>query len=296
MKKILFLSDGKSYLPEIEAYKKVFSEYICVDSRNETNINLCEYDLIWKFMGMDFGKIDRPIIHEYSSASVGMFPKVKNTIKFLLNSKPSVRIFLNEEVRKQFLFNDGVPCFYRDMGIDDIFFQLVDTEKTYDFVYVGEISEKRNIDIMLKKFANDLSEYSLLLIGKYETGLYEQYKNCNNIFFAGFIKYEEVPFWACKSKYALNYIPNKYPYYLQTSTKLLEYIALNLKIITTDYEWVNKFEQERKMQFLKTNLSLDNINDNYLKSFNFKNTDINDLRWRTVIEKSRIKEWIKDNI
>lgn len=76
----------------------------------------------------------------------------------------------------------------------------------------------------------------------------------------------------------------------------MEYIALNLKIITTDYEWVNKFEQERKMQFLKTNLSLDNINDNYLKSFNFKNTDINDLRWRTVIEKSRIKEWIKDNI
>lgn len=66
MKKILFLSDGKAYLPEIEAYKKVFSEYICVDSRNETNINLCEYDLIWKFMGMDFGKIDRPIIHEYS--------------------------------------------------------------------------------------------------------------------------------------------------------------------------------------------------------------------------------------
>ena len=59
---------------------------------------------------------------------------------------------------------------------------------------------------------------------------------------------------------------------------------------------MNKFEQERKMQFLKTNLSLDNINDNYLKSFNFKNTDINDLRWRTVIEKSRIKEWIKDNI
>ena len=76
----------------------------------------------------------------------------------------------------------------------------------------------------------------------------------------------------------------------------MEYIALNLKIVTTDYEWVNKFEQERKMQFLKTNLSLDNINDNYLKSFNFKNTDINDLRWRTVIEKSRIKEWIKDNI
>lgn len=76
----------------------------------------------------------------------------------------------------------------------------------------------------------------------------------------------------------------------------MEYIALNLKIVTTDYEWVNKFEQERKMQFLKTNLSLNNINDNYLKSFNFKNTDINDLRWRTVIEKSRIKEWIKDNI
>ena len=292
MKKILFLSNGKAYLPEIEAYKKFFSEYICIDSRNEKNINLYEYELIWKFMGIDLGKIDRPVIHEYASASVGIFPKVKNTIKSLLNSKPSARIFLNEEVRKQFVFNDRVPCYYRDMGIDCSFF-INNSNKKYDFLYIGDISRGRNVDVLLRKFVFHFPENTILLIGKYEKDLYLKYRSYKNIHFSGYIPYQKVPLLASECKYGINYIPDIYPYNIQTSTKLLEYLALGLKVITTDYCWINKFENEQGMRFFKISEDFSNFNINNISQFQFVNKDISKLKWHKILEVSGLKEYIE---
>ena len=291
MKKILLLSSGKAYLPEIEAYKKYLSndDYQFVDSRELGTIDFKEFDLIWKFMGTDFHKtINVPIIHEYASLSTGNFAKAKNCIKRVFNIRPELRIFLNENVKREFNFNDNVPYVYRDMGVDDCFF-IKNDNKNYDFVYVGEMSFERGITNILEKFAKELNTQSLLMIGEPEKLIYAKYKKFRNIIFTGRVNYTEVPQIASQAEYAINYIPDKYPYNLQTSTKLLEYVAMNLKIVTTNYKWVNEFEKEKGMKFYKISNKFEELCVKNLLNYGFKNNNISNLNWKEVIKNSEIK-------
>lgn len=296
MKKILMLSSGKAILPEINAYKKYITNYQIVDNRELDIIDFNDFDLIWKFMGIDFcRKKDIPVIHEYASLSTGKCPKLKNKIKKVFNIKPKLRIFLNENVKNAFRFSDKIPYVYRDMGIDECFY-IKNEKKIYDFVYVGSISNDREIINLLEKFAKNIKTSSLLMIGEPEKELYEKYKNFSNIIFTGKLKYQDVPQIASQAEYAINYIPDRYPYNLQTSTKLLEYVAMNLKIITTDYQWVNEFEKNRKMKFFRISADLKKFNINELKKFKFKNTDISDLQWKLIINNSNINNIVKQII
>lgn len=291
MKNILLLSSGKAYLPEIEAYKKYLGneEYQFIDSRELDVINFKEFDLIWKFMGTDFLKnTNVPVIHEYASLSTGRFAKAKNCIKKAFNIRPELRIFLNKNVKEEFNFNDAVPYVYRDMGVDDCFF-IKNDNKNYDFVYVGEMSVERGITKILEKFAKDLNTQSLLMVGEPEKLIYEKYKNFKNIIFTGRVRYKEVPQIASQAEYAINYIPDKYPYNLQTSTKLLEYVAMNLKIVTTNYKWVNEFEKEKGTQFYKISQDIRELMPQNLKKFNFNITDISNMTWVKVLEETNLK-------
>ncbi len=292
MKKILMISSGKAILPEINAYKKYITGYQIVDSRELDIIDFNDFDLIWKFMGVDFTrKKDLPVIHEYASLSTGKFPELKNKIKRVFNIKPKVRIFLNKNVKNEFSFNDKIPYIYRDMGIDECFF-IKNEKKNYDFVYVGSMSNDRGIVNILEKFAKGMKTSSLLMIGEPEKELYEMYKNFSNIIFTGKLKYQDVPQIASQAEYAINYIPDRYPYNLQTSTKLLEYVAMNLKVITTDYFWVNDFEKERKMNFYRISNDLKELDKKEIIKFSFINNDIFDLEWKQVIERSNIKHFL----
>lgn len=292
MKKILMLSSGKAILPEINAYKKYITGYQIVDSRELDIIDFNDFDLIWKFMGVDFTrKKDLPVIHEYASLSTGKFPKLKNEIKRVFNIKPTLRIFLNKNVKNGFGFNDKIPYIYRDMGIDECFF-IKTEKKNYDFVYVGSMSNDRGLVNILEKFTQDLKNSSLLMIGEPDKSLYESYKKFSNIVFTGKLKYQDVPQIASQAEYAINYIPDKYPYNLQTSTKLLEYVAMDLKIITTDYFWVNEFEKERKMKFYRISNDLRELDEKNLRNFNFKNTNIKDRLWKNIIDESKVKKQI----
>lgn len=174
------------------------------------------------------------------------------------------------------------------MGVDDCFF-IKNDNKNYDFVYVGEMSVERGITNILEKFAKDLNTQSLLMIGEPEKLLYEKYKKFRNIIFTGRVNYKEVPQIASQAEYAINYIPDKYPYNLQTSTKLLEYVAMNLKIVTTNYKWVNEFEKEKGMKFYIVSDGLKELRIKNLLNYRFKNNNISDLNWKNIIKKSEIK-------
>jgi len=292
MKKILFLHPGKAYLPELLLYKKFFAEYEFFNCQELTSYTWTDFDLIWQFMGVDvrFSKATSiPRIHEYASLSVGRGAKWKDTVKRHLNVKPSLRIFLNEEIRKRYGFHDDVPYCYRDMGVDTVFFHREKTAKKYDFVYVGHMGAERGFAKVLDFFSHH-PEKSLLLIGTPDEALYQFYQRYDNLIFAGRIPYEMVPSLAREAEYALNYIPNVYPYYLQTSTKLLEYVAMDLKIVTTDYAWVNAFEKRRKMRFYKIKEDFSDMDWEKLRTFPFCNSSVEDLQWKNILEQSRIRE------
>lgn len=296
MKKILFLHSGKAVLPEINAYIKYFPKnknYCFYNSAELEEYQIKDFNLIWRFMGIDSLYTSVPVIHEYASLSVGRFALLKDKIKKSFNIQPLMRIFLNQNVEKIYDFKDNVPYCYRDMGIDSIFFEQT-SKKLYDFVYLGNMEQNRGIHLLLEKFVHDFSKYKILLIGKPGYELYEKYRKYNNIIFAGYLKYADVPALASQAEYGINYIPNKYPYHLQTSTKLLEYVAMNLKVITTDYAWASSFETKRNMRFLKVSEDLHDLNEARLKSCLFKNTDIHDLLWENILSKSQIEDKLNE--
>ena len=293
MKKILLLHSGRAHLPELLMYKKFLKEYSFVDCQEAKGYSVEDFDLIWRFMGTDFQFSKKiPCVHEYASLSVGRAAKLKDLIKRSFNARPSLRIFLNQAIQKRYSFGDQVPYLYRDMGIDEHFFRMEATRKEYDFVYVGNMGADRKFYKALDFFSRH-SMGRLLLIGTPEDSLYTEYKKFDNLVFAGKIPYQEVPALARQAEYALNYIPDRYPYNIQTSTKLLEYVAMGLKVVTTSYFWVNDFEQRRNMAFYKFSEDFHDLDLERLKSFSFRNTAVDDLRWENIFKSSGIESALR---
>jgi len=295
MMKILFMRSENAFLPEIDAYIDYFNktkEFNAYDSSKIKDYKLADFDVIWEFKG--FGGIKKNknqiLIHEYASLSTGRFPILKNFIKSKINPKPDLRVFLNENVKKGFKFNDSVDSCYRDMGIDERFISQDEVEKEFDFVYVGSIGKEREMDKFLKAFT-EKDNGTLCLVGNVEDEIYNEYKNHKNLIFTGKVPYSEVPKIAAKAEYGINFMPDKYPFNIQTSTKLLEYLALGLKVVTTDYAWVRDFEKINNNTFYYLNNNHISINLKKIEDFDFVSSlDAEKYLWNNVIASSGITE------
>lgn len=302
MPSILFIRSEKAFLPEISAYIKYFnrsSEFKAYDSSElEPDYSLEDFDILWEFKGIGGIRADNKIlVHEYASLSTGSFPKFKNTLKTWVNKKPDLRIFLNENVKNGYHFHDRIKCCLRDMGIDESFLmQGTSPEKEYDYMYVGPVSKSRDIDRLLREFVKK-PQGKICLVGNVDDDIYNEYKNNKDITLTGKVPYEEVPGIAAKGIYGINFIPNRYPYYLQTSTKLLEYLALGLKIVTVDYQWVREFEEANGCCFYKLddkNLAFDS---NEIKKFSYEsNFQPEKYLWDQIFEGSGIRKQLLELI
>ncbi len=72
---------------------------------------LSDADVYWYLMGFfpkSFHK-KKLIIHEYASASVPPYRKLKDFLKSRLTPRPHFRLYLNEYVREQMNIHDEVP-------------------------------------------------------------------------------------------------------------------------------------------------------------------------------------------
>jgi len=295
--RILFKRSDKAFLPEVDAYVSYFNkkdDFRAYDSSLlEEDYDIKDFDVLWEFKG--FGgdcSINHIIVHEYASLSTGLLPRFKNFLKSKFNPKPDLRVFLNENVKNGFNFNDEIEFCYRDMGIDESFLLYSkNLNKEYDFVYVGAVSKNRGIDKLLENFTRK-NLGKICLIGNVDDELYKKYKHNKDFIFTGKVKYNEVPKIASKAVYGINYVPDKYPYNLQTSTKLLEYLALGLKVITTDYWWIRNFENKYNCSFYKVREKDFAISRDKLERYNFStgSFDPKDFLWDRIINKSGVEE------
>jgi len=291
--KILFVRNETAYLPEIDAYIEYFNqskEFLAFDSQKlSKDYRYQDFDVIWEFKGVGGATVkDKILVHEYSSLSTGIMPHMKNWIKTLVNSKPNLRVFLNRHVKDGFSFNDNIDYCFRDMGISERFINFQSSSKEFDFVYIGAISKTRRVDRLIRSFINNKCG-KICLIGTPEDDIYNSFKQTKDVIFTGKLQYFQVPEVASRGVYGINYIPNKYPYKLQTSTKLLEYLALGLKVITTEYEWVNNFEKENQCLFYKLININEDLNIKKISSFSFVNNfHVENYTWKRILDDSNI--------
>ncbi|WHP62507.1 glycosyltransferase [Vibrio harveyi] len=298
MMKIIFVTPGKANLPEIKAYSKYFSlhgdEVFVVNREDIEKYKNAHFDIEWHFMGFSRKKLtnSRLVIHEYASLSTPPFSKFKNTIKGIFSHTPDLRIFLNHKVKDDLTFLCDSKYLIRDMGVElpKQGFRI-NTDSKYDFLYVGAMDPSRDIDGLIKLFIDpsyNPNGLKLFLLGKAQDDLLERYKVHSNIVFLGFVPQEEVFSYILDSEVCVNWIPNVYPYNIQTSTKLLEYAAMGKKVITTRYNWVDEFSERNSYP-----LFFFSDEDGLSKSFFSKDRNIPSVAsWSKIFQELKLRDYI----
>ena len=299
MPTIAFIFPQQAYLPDIIAYEKFYSKngFTILKAASPLDLKGVSYDIEWHIMGIDRIKPNNNIfkIHEYASLSTPPFGKLKDFIKGKVNVMPNMRIFLNNEIYNTYNFKDGLPSYFRDMGVDDLFlsYNKLSVKKEYDFVYLGSMDKKRKLEKFLKFFKDRFKDKKILIIGTPSAYLHSSFSNHENIIFTGRVNYLEVPALLSTCKYGINYVPDVYPFNLQASTKLLEYCACGLKIVTNTYKWVNDFEKINQGNFFKIDNDFNNFYPEKIKEYSYTTPDMSKYSWNTIIEQSGVPAFLQ---
>ena len=253
--KIHFVHLGDAYLPELQAYTS-FVQSLGHNAQIHKNLNTVPSDaaVLWSICGQLNSKLAQHCpsaihIHEYASASVPPLAWFKDQVKRWRHPIPNYRIFQNAWVQQRMGFTDRVPYEYRDMGISPYFFDAPASKATpeFDFVYLGEMRRLQYFISLLNALA--YLGRSVLLIGQIPEEVLPLIRHYTNLTIIGDVLHTEVPAQLRRAHYGLNLVPPQSPYSQQTSTKLIEYCAVGLRVVTTDYSWARQFELKHKARF-----------------------------------------------
>lgn len=279
-----------AYTPEAYAYEKYLKNLghqvqldYELDPNNDINIYFMGMRPLWKKY---IGKAVE--IHEYQSLSTPPYAKIKNFSKKIINRKPRGRIFLNEIVAQQFSFDDAIPCIYRDMGIDEAFFQFPKDNPEFDIVYSGSISGRIGLIETLVHLSH---QYKILVIGSIEgevKGLLLKY----NITLTGRVQRSELPSLYANARYGLNYTPDVYPFNIQTSTKTLEYLASGLRVISNRYKWSQYIEKKMDINFIWIDELMGSKKILYSENILINKLDVEEYSWTNILKKSNFDKFL----
>ena len=250
--RVLILRPSISFLPEVDAYARVLSAHghtVKISSAEDPVPDTSQVDLVYRFGGFLARRASHvPEIHEYSSASTGRAPHLKNAIKSRFSTRPVGRVFLNNSVRGQFHFEDSVPWITRDMGVDRRFLEVRDfRERSHDIVYVGSIEGRKRVEESLLRLAK--KGLRVAVAGQADSVAIRKFKTAG-ISFAGRLPTHEIPGFLAQANYGLNFTPDVYPFNQQTSTKVLEYLTAGLTVISNSYPWIETHSRLIGYQYL----------------------------------------------
>lgn len=283
-----------AYTPESYAYKDYLEKlghHVELDYQLDPNNDINIY-----FMGIEpFWRKERSScinVHEYQSLSTAPFAVFKNLIKNNINKKPDGRIFLNNFVKLEMSFNDDVPNLIRDMGVDKGFFQSPIEKPDFDITYCGSVVGRKGLIEEIIRLST--LGFKIQVIGNLDIKTAQIFKKYDNIKTWGSVCRAEIPELYKNSKYGLNFTPDIYPFNKQTSTKVLEYIASGLIVLSNKYDWISEFSINNSFEVIWLN----NVNSNKCvddKVTGFKdNSMIKKFEWNNVLDESGFDSFLSD--
>lgn len=280
IKSIAIEVTNNAFLPESYAYRDFFrgQDYQCELVEKGASSAL-DYDAIILFHGFHpfWKKYPKFVIGEYHSLSVGRYSRFKDALKRLLNVRSDLYIFLNEDVRKKLWFSKRTNYITRCMGYSKSDFErFKNNKKLFDVVYCG--SYRLGLWDELKRLA-DLG-LKIAVVGSDVPFLHPKLTSF------GRKSPQEAREIISQSRLGLNYTPDISPLNIQDSTKVIEYCAAGLGVITNRYQWVNDFEKERSATFLSLD-DIDSIDD--INNYKFIIPDVSDLSWDVIMSSCGIK-------
>ena len=241
-KQVHFVHSGRAYLPELAAYSRHLHTlgHHCTLHEDAAQVP-ADADIVWWICGRvssaQMHRLRHSVhVHEYASASVGRWPALKDRIKRWSTPRPHWRVFLSDWVRERLGFGDGVPDALRDMGVPPEFLHAQpQAAADHDLVYLGEMSRLHGMLPVLR--AIDQAGLRLLLVGEPSAALQRALGGLRGVHCTGRIAQSEVPAQLLRARAGLNLMPDRLPLSMQTSTKVLEYLAVGLPVLSNDYPW-----------------------------------------------------------
>ena len=240
-----FVHTGTAYMPELAAYEAHLSQLGHHSQRHSDPATVpVDADIVWWICGRVSPQHSQRLrhslqVHEYASASVGRWPALKDRIKRWRHPRPDHRVFLSEWVRKRMGFDDGVPSTLRDMGVPASFWDAKVTQAPdHDLVYLGEMGRLAECFGALQALSQ--AGLRLLLVGSVPPALSPRLATLPGITLAGRVPQADVAAWLLRARAGLNLMPERLPLVQQTSTKVLEYLAVGLPVLSNDYPWARQ--------------------------------------------------------
>ena len=223
-------------------------------------------------------------IHEYASASIPPYAWLKDQVKHWTQPRPDYRIYQNGWVRERMGFADGVPHALRDMGVAEYFFDTHPHTPApeFDLVYLGEMSRLLAFIPVLQ--AIDAAGRSLLLVGDVPAEL--QMHLPPNVTCTGRVAHADVPRHLRRARFGLNLVPNATPFHQQTSTKVLEYCAVGLRVVSNAYPWVRYCMAQHKAHFYLLRDDPSSLTTSFgeaLDAYPYEVPDVRALAWPQVL-------------
>jgi hypothetical protein len=88
-------------------------------------------------------------------------------------------------------------------------------------------------------------------------------------------------------------MPDIEPFNQLTSTKFLEYAACGIPIISTNYAWVNNFQQECGGRILLLSPDLNDLTWEKVNSFAYETPDMSGWTWSQQIRRSGVLHYLQ---
>lgn len=287
---IHFIRNGPAYLPELDAYQ-VFLSHKGHEVRVHDTSDTVPDDarVVWWMCGgvsrRETRRLRRAVhVHEYASASVPPHAQLKDWVKRLTHPKPDFAIYQNTWVHDQLHFYD-VPYALRDMGIADAFLASAQSSwpaPEFDLVYLGEMG--RLLPFMPLLQAIHDAQRRLLLVG--DVPAHIQALLPSSVRETGRVPHDEVPHHLRRARLGLNLVSNARPYNQQTSTKLIEYCAAGLPVVSNDYAWVRDFAKRYQGSFHLLSDAPDSWRLSFgdaLDAYPYVVPDVSELKWSRVL-------------
>jgi hypothetical protein len=174
------------------------------------------------------------------------------------------------------------------MGVDKSYFVRQKRRIDYDLVYCGSIAGRLGLlDELCRLCSIGLK---LIVIGEVSGAVVAAFKKYPNIEFAGRLDRQGIAEIYSQSTAGLNYMPDLFPYNQQTSTKLIEYCAARLNIVTSSYCWVDQFQYSTGSKFLR--LSELRCRSDF-DAFNYVTPCVDHLEWSNLLESVKFDKFIR---
>lgn len=277
---LFIIKEQKKILPLIKNKKTLFlinyfMQYSIVEAIEP------EYKMVWLDI---IGNIEQ--YEYYNNYAIKIYKKIMNEAILATYSDINYKIYY-EGIRENIkLMKDGIMVedfITNDVIPSEIKKYIYDNKKV--LCYYGDIDN--NIDFEYIKELDMINKYNILLIGETHEGFSAKEFGLHNTYFFNTIEYSKLKTYI--SHFDLIIFPLKNNDKHTLYTKVLESMAMKLKIASLDYEEIKNLKFSNLYLYKTKSEIMENIdkiiNDKDFEIDKKMNEELNEYKWENIINK-----------